>query len=239
MAESDATEGATAKKRGILSHEALNTLIAATALIVSAVTAWVQFAPESDRVEIISQERVRSHTPVKLDNTPIPLPNQTQGTVVVGPIFWRVVLFNPTGHPVPVTGIGLSYGHPQGEIRFSKMLAGISTESDGRPAIFPVMLAPHEGKSLLIAAHVPVQGLVKGEELCARRLQTLQDFENCLFDRGRDLFGNKGTRLTRGTGFSWQTAPSSPEYVALITTAGGFEARKTLTYYPDSFTHSR
>lgn len=222
-----------ASKRRVPSHEAINTMIAAAALLLAGITAWFQFAPEADQLQVVTQQRVRSNSRIRLDRTPLPLPNTNEGTMTLGPVIWRVVLFNPTSHPVALTGIDLAYAHPQGEIWSSYMLAGIQSEPEGRAVDFPVMLVSHEARALLIYAVIPAKTLSQPAEMsCRQRLETLQAFESCLFDQGRDIFGNRGTRIAAGAGFRWDEEPVAPIYMATIRTATGYVTRTPLTYYP-------
>jgi hypothetical protein len=114
------------------------------------------------------------------------------------------------------------------------MLERIQTEQDGRAVSFPLMLAPREARSLLLSAIIPAKSLSRPtESICEQKLETLEAFEGCLFDHGRDVFGNPGVRMAMGRGFEWQGVPIAPIYAATIHTATGYVTRMPLTYYPN------
>jgi hypothetical protein len=126
------------------------------------------------------------------------------------------------------------YAHPKGPVFSSDMLAGVLTENDGMPVAFPLMLAPHEARSIIVGIRVPVKALVQPtERACETQLSSLEDFQNCIFDQGRDLFGNKGHRIGEGSGFAWDQQMDAPSFSAKIVTAGGFETVTLLEFYPN------
>ena len=107
-----------------ISHENFNTLIASVGLLIAVFTAWHQFRPAPDKLDIEVTGRVDLGVPLTKGN-PFPDLDGKKNKYLAGPIFWRAVLYNNLDRAVSVLDIDTFMSDASGGlIQYSSMLVG-------------------------------------------------------------------------------------------------------------------
>jgi hypothetical protein len=220
-------------------HELLSNSISLIALILSIITAYFQFKPQNESIQIVSQQKILTGYAIKIGIGGLPLPNNSVSTNEIGPITWKIVVFNPTERPLSLTDLSVRYAHPQGDIQQSGMLLNIASGTDRIAIDFPIQIAAREAKSIFISLKIPVK-LPSDKNIlrCKENLSSIENFESCIYNFGFDIFGNSVKRLVPkqfGGIVQWDKWPDAPIFRATIRTAGNASAATILTYYPQSF----
>ncbi|MCG8038445.1 MAG: hypothetical protein JAZ19_15550 [Candidatus Thiodiazotropha taylori] len=82
-----------------MSHENINTLIASIGLLIALVTAWHQFGPAPDELDIEVTGKFEFSTPFE-SLRPFPKINGGPERIIAGPVFWEAVLYNKLDRPL-------------------------------------------------------------------------------------------------------------------------------------------
>ncbi len=221
-----------------INHENINTVLAALALLLAVPAAWNQFRPPRDRIDLLSAERVDLGEPINVTAS-LPLLGPTPGPLV-GPVYWKVVLYNPLDRAVTVASIDAFFLAPfsKGLAQYSGMVDSLrsgSTPSESVSA--PISIEAHEATSVLIGLDIPTaaDSPQSPPHSCLTEGSTLQRAERCRFEEGSDLFGNPvKSQNPAGSALAvtWTGSMLEPRYIVKVKTADGSQFTTVLNYYP-------
>ncbi|EOY4517370.1 hypothetical protein ABMY01_22415 [Vibrio vulnificus] len=208
-----------------MKHETVNSIIGVLGLVIASVTAYHQFVPPSDNLEI----EVTSVPSNEKLNEYIEFQDGLSDEVrkLSGPFFWKFTAYNDLDRTVTIKEIDTKLlSDIGGLIDYSDLSIG-TFDRNLAPLHLPLSINAHEAKVIILALNIPI----KYQEHCTISNSTVQDLERCYYGYGHDLFGNPVERLTTGV-VQWKGLPKSPSFISTVKTGDGSELRKTLSYFP-------
>ncbi|EGR2558865.1 hypothetical protein DX887_24070 [Vibrio alginolyticus] len=208
-----------------MKHETINSIIGILGLGIASVTAYHQFVPPSDTLEI-EVTPVPSNQPLKeLVQFQDGLTDEVRK--LSGPFFWKFTAYNSLDRTVTIKEIHTKLlSDVGGLIDYGDLSVG-TFDRDLAPLHLPVSIDAHEAKVIFLALNIPV----KYQEQCEISNSTVNDLEKCYYQYGHDLFGNKVESLATGI-VRWEGIPKSPSFISTVKTGDNSELRKTLNYFP-------
>lgn len=224
-----------------MKHETFNSIIAILGLSVAAITAWHQFVPVSDRVELTSEGRINLGR--NLEVNPVGLGALYGGKPMsaAGPVTWKVRVYNASDRPVSIVSFSIFLlSEDDRKIQYSAMRERLSPyDSSLAEQMLPDKIGAREAKAYLISLSMPFERDQGGDPKCEDEVTRLRDLERCFFLKGRDLFGNPVT-VTRydsdpsgPISVRWDQGNASPRFSAVFETADGSEFETRLSYFPN------
>lgn len=224
-----------------MKHEVFNSILGALGLAIAAVTAWHQFAPNTDDLEIVNEGRTSLGR--ELVYKPIHLGNLLgEGPMLAAsPVSWRLRIFNPTDHPVSIVAYDVYLlTDKDGRVQYSGIRGRFSPFDPSLPEQdLPEVLEPREARAYLFSTPLPFRADNSIETRCEEIAKQLRPLELCFFDKGRDLFGNPVTVTRYDTApdsafsVSWESGIQSPVFEVVFTTADGSQFGTKVSYFPD------
>jgi len=224
-----------------MKHETFNSLLGAIGLCVALVTAWYQFAPTSDSIEIVSEGRVNLGR--DLEYQPVGLGAAFDGVPmsVAGPVSWKIRVYNASDRPVSVVAFSVFLLSEDDEgIQYSAMHERLSPfDASLSEQYLPVGVAPREAKAFLVSLAMPFSRDQSADGSCENQTTRLRELERCFFLKGRDLFGNPVT-VTKyddepegPMSVSWDQDNKGPRFSVVFETADGSQFETRLSYFPN------
>ena len=156
--------------------------------------------------------------------------------VLIGPVAWKFVVYNPLDRPVSVISLDVFYIPKEGLAKYSDLLNGVTESSTNSIMNFPVTLAGREAIAFNLNLNIPAEADEESEENCINSGTHISEIEKCLYVKGRDLFGNGVTVQSRTTdhlNVSWSGSFDSPTFLLILKTADDSEISKIFRYYPE------
>jgi hypothetical protein len=236
-----------------LSHTNLNTFIAVLGLTLASVTAWYQFRSQPDKLTATSEGRVNFGQLAKINSFGNPLLSSDRPNQLVGPVYWKVFIYNELDRPISLVKIeAFLQSDSGGRIQYTGLRDSmVYAENPQRNLNLPINLGPREGRAIYVGLNIPVESEATDKGTCIRGGVRVRDIERCLFRRGRDLFGNKVTAIltidpakkdsdpaTTPISVKWNGIPDEPTYLVVVRTADGSVFSTELKYFPN-FTENR
>lgn len=221
-----------------MSHENINTLIASIGLLIGLVTAWHQFGPSPDELEIEVTDRFEFSIPFE-SLRPFPKLNDEPERTIAGPVFWKAVLYNKLDRPLSIKELKtFMISEAGGLSQYSDMQLGVF-DIDKKPIHFPISIESRNAKAIFIGLNIPVLKDQPEEKSCFKPNLSRRDVEVCYFSKGVDLFGNTVdyTEYPNPGGepfisVRWPDGTTSPSFVSVIRTGDNSEFSARFQYYP-------
>lgn len=224
-----------------MKHETFNSVLGALGLCVAVVTAWYQFAPAADDIELVSEGRVNLGR--ELEFQPVGLGAAFGGSPmsVAGPVSWKIRVYNASDRAVSVVGFSIYLlREDDGKIQYSAMHERLSPfDASLKEQILPVGVASREAKAFLVSLSMPFRRDQSADGKCEEQTNQLRELERCFFLKGRDLFGNPVT-VTKyddepdgPMSVSWDLGNEGPRFSVVFETADGSRFETRLSYFPN------
>lgn len=223
-----------------MKHETFNSIIAVLGLSLAAITAWHQFVPGSDHVELANEGRVNLGQ--KLEVNPTGSLDLDKGTPAptVGPVTWKVRVYNASDRPVSIVKFSLFLlGDTGGRFQYSGMNDMLSPyDAPLSTQVLPDNISERASKAYLISLSMPFAPDSSSVPKCEEQATQLRGLERCFFFKGRDLFDNPVTVTQHGSepsgpiSVSWDKGAEGPLFAAVFETADGSEFEVHLSYFP-------
>ena len=223
-----------------MKHESVNSIIGVIGLLIACVTAWFQFAPTADRIQLVSEGRITTGHPIEvlpvggLDvHTFQPLP-------VIGPVTWKIRITNNTDKVVSIVSFRVFQLDDAGkEFYNSTMSERLSIQDASLEAQrLPDNIGANETKGYLVSLMMPIIPHEVERSKCIQNVDNLKEIERCFYVLGRDLFGNDVDAVfdestpQKVIQVSWQSRKQQPKFRVDIETADGSMFSSDLSYFP-------
>ena len=207
-----------------MKHETVNSIIGVLGLLIASITAYHQFVPPSDQldIEVVS---VPSTQPL---NEYVEFQDGLSEEVrkLSGPFFWEFTVYNSLDRTVTIKELETKLLTDIGSlIDYSDLSIG-TFDRNLVPLQLPLSINAHEAQVIVLALNIPV----KYQEHCKISGSTVQELEQCYYQYGHDLFGNEIERLAYGA-VQWKGLPKSPSFISTITTGDNSQLSKTLSFF--------
>lgn len=219
-------------------HESINTAIAVLGFAIASVTAWKQFGPNPDSLDIevsspiandLSFQRVTGY----IDTV------RAVDREVAGPVFWEITAYNSLDRTVTIKDIEtylLSEGG--GYISYSDLELGVF-DRKLKPLELPLTISARSAQVLVIGLNIPIVKDKSKESNCYGEFTTLKSYEKCRYKSGFDMFGNPVNYSEFGSGdnpkhysVSWEQGNDSPRFITMLRTGDNSKLHYRLQYYP-------
>ena len=223
-----------------MKHETINSILGGLGLLVASVTAWFQFAPTDDELQIVSEDRVELGAPLQIANGGAIDPETGQPQPVLGPITWKIRVHNETDQVVSIVDWRMFLiVRGDGVAQYSSMQPILSEiDPSLAPLALPVNIPAHETSAYFISAFIPFDRDALEQSGCFDPMPRLEEAERCVFSTGEDLFGNS-VSVTRyesappeAFSVSWGSQERTPRFYVELETADGSEFSVILSYFP-------
>lgn len=137
----------------IFTHERINTALALVGLAIASVSAWYQFGPDPDelKIEVEGKVAVGNIETVRKWNF------LESAGVLIGPVAWKFVVYNPLDRPVSVVGIDVFYIPKDSLVKYTDLLSGVTVSSTNSAMNFPVTLASREATAFNLSLNIPAE----------------------------------------------------------------------------------
>ena len=220
--------------------ETVNAIVGCLALVLASVTAWAQFAPTSDNLQVVSEGRVNLGRPTDVvkngtfdleKNTPQP---------TIGPATWKVRVHNETDRVVSIVGWQIFLlTKDGGRVKYSAMRELLSPVDPSLPILnLPINIAAHETAAYFVSASVPFDGSAIEKSACFEPRRSLADTEQCVLASGKDIFGNSVSVVRYDPDHpeifsaTWEGQMNAPSFYLEFETADGSVFPAVLSFLP-------
>jgi hypothetical protein len=223
-----------------MKHETINSIIGGLGLLIASVTAWFQFAPTDDQLQVVSENRVDLGMPIEVAvggaidvETGVPQP-------VLGPITWKIRVHNETDQVVSIVDWRMFLVTSNGTLaQYSSMRERLSAiDPSLTPLSLPVNISARETTAFFVSAFIPFDREALEQSACFAPGKGLNETERCVLSTGRDFFGNS-VSLTRYKSavpemfsVTWENQAKTPRFYVKLETADGSEFPVILYYFP-------
>src|SRR5207248_3262031 len=111
---------------------------------------------------------------------------------VIGPVSWKIVLYNDMDRSVTVRTIETFFlDHNGNPAYYSGLQAAVlDGSSPATTQALPFVIKSREAKAIILSLNIPVYPQNDGKPPCLKSGVLLREVEKCFFMQGRDLFGN-------------------------------------------------
>lgn len=224
-----------------MKHQTFNSIIAALGLSLAATTAWYQFAPAADRIELTSEGRINLGRNLEFSPVGLGALYGDRPMSVAGPVTWKVRVYNASDRPVSVVSFSVYLlSENGGRVRYSAMRERLSPfDVSLAEQVLPDKIGAREAKAYLISLSMPFERDQNGDPKCEDEATQLRDLERCFFFKRRDLFGNP-VSVTRydsapsgSFSVSWDQGHTGPHFSVVFETADGSQFATRLSYFPN------
>ena len=209
-------------------------------LLIASVTAWFQFAPTADRIQLVSEGRITTGHPIEvlpvggLDvHTFKPLP-------VIGPVSWKIRITNNTDKVVSIVSFKVFQLNDDGEEFYNSSTSERLSIQDAslEAQRLPDNIGANETKGYLVSLMMPIIPYEEERNRCIQNVDNLKEIEQCFYVLGRDLFGNDveatfdESTPPKIIHVSWQSRKQQPKFRIDIEKADGSMFTSDLSYFP-------
>lgn len=225
-----------------MKHETFNSILGALGLSLAAITAWYQFAPVSDKIDLVSEGRVNLGHSIEYQPAGLSVFFFGDAPMLVGgPVSWKIRAFNSTDRPISVVGYSVYLLNEDDRRIQASALKGRLSPFDASltEQILPDSIASREAKAYLVSLSLPFTRDQSVENKCEDQTNQLRDLERCFFLKGRDLFGNP-VNVTKYSpepdapiSVSWRHKFKGPRFTIVLETADGSQFEAKFSYFPD------
>lgn len=225
-----------------MKHATVNSIVGSLLLLVAAITAWFQFSPTSDRLQVVSEGRVLSGMPLRVAAGKVPDPQTGTLHPVLGPISWKVRVHNETDRVVSIVDwrMFLIFGD-EGLAQYSSMKPTLSgVDPSLTPLSLPINIPARETTAYLVSAFIPFDRDALEQSACFDPLPQIQEAERCVYSTGKDIFGNPisikryDSAIEGAYSVHWVNQERTPRFLIELDTADGSQFSANL-YYTGGF----
>ncbi|WP_299022788.1 hypothetical protein [uncultured Photobacterium sp.] len=211
----------------MIKHETVNSVIGVLGLMIALVTAYHQFVPEGDKIDI-DVSPIPTSVPLK-QHFDFQDGISDEVFKISGPFFWEFTAYNSLDRTVTIKDIDTKLFSGAGSlIDYSNITVG-TFDRELKPLSLPLLIGSHEAKVILIGLNVPIIS----EDSCFSSQSSMSSVQRCYFEKGYDLFGNSVSTI-QGGAVSWDELPKSPVFLSTVKTGDNSEFHRKLSFY--SFT---
>ena len=209
----------------MIKHESVNSVIAVLGLLIAIVTAYYQFVPKSDNLNI-EVSTIPSNLPL-IQHFDFQDGLSDKVFKISGPFFWKFTIYNNLNRTTTIKKINTKLlSGAGGLIDYSNLTVG-TFDRELQPLPLPISIGANEPLVIIVGLNVPILS----EESCFTQQSTLNEVQRCYFEKGYDLFGNPVHSIDGGA-VKWEGLPKSPIFISRVITGDNTEFNKTLSYYP-------
>ncbi len=223
-----------------MKHAIINTILATMGIAIAATTAWFQFAPASDQLQLASEGLVNIDQTIKVTPSPgLSLISPTSNAVL-GPVIWKLRVYNASDRTVSVVGYEVFLlTNEDHRAYYSEMREQLVTfDALLNNQLLPDNIAPRSSKAYIVSMHIPFELDENSTTDCVGKKSKLTDIQRCFFKKGRDLFGNPVETLYSSSDAKeealtgWQVDFNGPRFLVIMETADGSKFKTVLSYFP-------
>jgi len=222
-----------------MKHETANTFIALAALVLAVFSTVKQLIPAGDSITLTTEAKVNLSKPISIISERIQLSADGYSNALIGPIFWKIRVYNNTDRSVSIVDSEVFLIAGGGGKMFYSEIDGELIPADLKiPLIlFPDNIAPHEGRAYIIKLNIPIRPDSDNETSCLKNVYSLKALEHCFMRKGRDLFGNEVEAVFDPVDDSlfyaeWPSIMKEPVFSLMLKTADGSEFFTEISYFP-------
>nr|WP_321239282.1 hypothetical protein [uncultured Tolumonas sp.] len=217
-----------------MKHETFNTFISLLSLTVACITAWFQFAPQEDSLDVnIQNIDIDKYAFTLVENfqlpKDVPHPIFPQDRLA-GPAFWAMTIYNKIDRTITVKDIHTYLNTQNGGIAWYSNMNVHLYDRNLKNLMLPISIKAHEAESIIISLNIPVSNDFAEQCFFTKSFKSIQD---CYFHKGIDLFGNKVSQNEYGI-TTWKQVNLTPRFTANITTGENNEFSKKFSFFQSS-----
>lgn len=224
-----------------MKHETVNSIVAGLGLVLATFTAWAQFSPKADELQIISEGRTETGNRIETTEFGSINPATELPAPTIGPTTWRVRIHNQTDRSVSVVNWDFFLLSSEDKrIMYSAAREKLDPVDVSLSSLnLPINIPAHQTNAYLISAFIPFDRNVFEEEVdCFASKPTLHEAEKCVWHSQKDLFGNEITILNgdpspHNMNVRWDDRPKAPKFLVEFETADGSKFPVVLSFYPN------
>lgn len=223
-----------------MKHANFNSIVAMAGLLLAFFTAWYQFSPKSDKLMIVSEGLISLSVDSQIDIAGIPNPDDMSIMPLIGPVVWKIRLYNPIDRSVSITSFSVRYLlEGDSEAYYSNMKSKMSPfEAPSKLQGFPEGLAPHTAKAFLLSLSIPFVGDDDKNSKCSENYSKIKDIEECFYRKDRDLFGNRvsysryKSKNEESFSIAYKGDIIGPRFKVTFETGDGSKFDAIISYFP-------
>lgn len=222
-----------------MKHETINSILGGLGLVIASVTAWFQFAPTADQIQVVSENRIELGNQITIkDSGAIDATGNLQP--VFGPVTWKIRVNNETDRVVSIVDWNVFLiTDDAGLAQFSEMDPSLASPDLGLvPIALPVNIAARETVAYFVSINVPFERSALKKTECFAKPSGIRETERCVFSSGKDIFGNTVSVKNYGSvapdtfSVSWESHEKTPKFYLELETADGSRFPTILSYFP-------
>lgn len=224
-----------------MKHETINSILGGLGLLIALVTAWFQFAPTADQLQVVSEGRIDFGTPVEVKNRAAFDTSTGKSQPVIGPVVWKIRVHNEADQVVSIVDWQIFLIASDGRLtQYSSMQENLSAlDRVLTPISLPINIPANETTAYYVSAHVPFDRDVFETSECFEPARGLRQTENCVILGGKDLFGNSvfitkyDPTFPNSFSVTWESVERTPQFFVRLETADGSNFSVFLSYLPE------
>ncbi len=209
-------------------------------MLIASVTAISQFWPETDSLQVVVERKLPEQGGLKFQGKGLLRTNDNQLSPLFGPVSWKIRVFNSTDRLVSIVGYKLfQLSENDNLVQSNAFLERLRSFDHSMPEQnFPFHINAREAVPLVFSMMMPYAKEIDGSLKCSEASITIDDLEECLFKKGRDLFGNpvnvefQDDSHTVVQTVHWNKTIFSPKFLLVFETASGQQFSARLSYSP-------
>lgn len=223
-----------------MKHETINSILGGLGLLIASVTAWFQFAPTADELQVISEDRVDFGTPIEVGKGGAIDSITGKPQPVIGPAIWKIRVHNETDRVVSIVDWRMFLIAGDGGLaQYSSMQEVLSAlDQSLAPIVLPINIAANETTAYFVSAHIPFDDAALVQSDCFDPPRGLVETERCVLSAGKDLFGNPVSitsyepTLVDAFTVTWDSIERTPQFYVELETADASKFSVILSLFP-------
>ena len=218
----------------MIKHETVNSLFSGLALLISGLAYYGQYLDNSDELSIVVKDASRDYIVNVIKDVRYYDDETDTDHPVVGPLLYRIQIFNPTNRNVTITDHEVFPLNGKGDPDFYFGYGGnLLNFDDFRPIPITVELPPGQARFFWLKINIPIISTESLRQECLVGDEPLYDIEWCFLNNGYDIFGNKVQRDFVSPLYYHAQADkeSGPSFELKITTGDGTDEKAVFHYY--------
>lgn len=237
-----------------MKHETFNSILAFLGLSLAIFSTAHQFKPLPDNLDVTVEGRTLTNSKIKIDETGFPSFEGTGRQSLASPIYWKVRVYNNSDRPVSIVESDVfltsksevlrssTYGASKYGARISYTGIGgnlFSPDTALTPINLPLNIGAREAQAFIISLNIPIMARASDDKGCIASERSTREIENCLFQGGRDLFGNEVKADFNEDGSlvfaKWVSQEKQPLFYLDIESGDGTKFGSQISYFPNMY----